>query len=293
MKRIIVTAPAKINLTLDVLDTDSRGYHMLDMLMHRISLYDRIYITPQKSGITLASSKKNLACDETNTAYKAAKYFFEYARVDGGCDIYLSKYIPSGAGFGGGSADAAGVLKGLNHLYGSPLSEDVLNHIALKIGSDVPYMLKNGLCRVRGTGEIIEPLPSAPPLHLLCAMRCRYGNSTAKVYEKYDEIGSSSHPDTDAFLAALYENDIQAFPQWGGNALSESAIAVSPAAGTALKKLRAANARYVLITGSGSASYGIFPSRGEASRAVKYFNGMWHKVCTTVDSGIIVSEEEI
>ena len=293
MRRIVVTAHAKINLTLDVLDTDSRGYHMLDMLMHRISLCDRIYITPKESGITIASSKKNLACDERNTAYRAAKLFFEYARINGGCDIYLSKYIPMGAGFGGGSADAAGVLKGLNYFYGSPLSEEVLEHIALKIGSDVPYMLKNGLCRVRGTGEIIEPIPPAPTLHLLCAMRCRYTNSTKTVYAKYDEIGSASHPDTDAFLAALYENDIQSFPRWGGNALSESAIAVSPSTGTALKKLRAANAKYAIVAGSGSASYGVFSSRGEASRAVKYFSGIWHKVCTTGDYGITVSEEEI
>lgn len=266
---------------------------MLDMLMHRISLCDRIYITPRESGITLASSKSSLACDETNTAFKAAKLFFEYSRIDGGCDIYLSKYIPTEAGFGGGSADAAGVLKGLNYIYGSPLSEEVLAHIALKIGSDVPYMLKDGLCRVRGTGEIIEELPPSPKLDLLCAMRSRYSNSTKDVYKKYDEIGSASHPDTDAFLAALYEKDIASFAQWGGNALSESAIAVSPATGTALKKLRAAGAKYVLVTGSGSASFGVFPSRTEASRSVKYFSGLWHKVCTTVDRGILISEEEI
>lgn len=292
MRKIIVNAPAKINLTLDVTGTDSRGYHTLDMIMHRISLYDKIYITPQKSGISLAVSKKGIPCNETNTAFKAAKLFFEYAQIDGGCDIYLSKHIPAGAGFGGGSADAAGVLKGLNYIYGAPLSEEALAQIALKIGSDVPYMLKEGLCRVRGTGEITEPLPPAPQLHLLCAMRCRYGISTQDVYKAYDEIGSSVHPDTEGFLAALYNNDINAFSQLGGNALSESAMAILPITGTALKKLQVANAKYAAITGSGSACFGVFSSRGEACRAVKYFGGIWHKVCTTVDSGITVSDTE-
>lgn len=293
MEKINITVPAKINLTLDVTGTDSRGYHILDMLMHRISLCDEISICKNSTGtVNLSLSVPYIPCDGRNTAYKAAVLFFEETALPCGCDIFIKKNIPSGAGLAGGSADGAGVLKGLNTLYGNPLSDEKLASLALKIGSDVPFMLKSGLCRVKGTGEIIEELPPTDNLCLLLAMPKYAPASTQKVYKTYDGLGSSVHPDTEKFLSSLYTKNYESLTLSGGNALTESTVSIVPKVGKLLYKMKSMHPLYTLMTGSGSVVYGVFDSIKSAKKAEKSFWCCWHRICTTVNSGIKISEVE-
>ena len=135
-----INAYAKINLTLNVVEKRNDGYHNVDMLMQSVSLCDDIQIEKIFSGIEL-SGTGNLTYDKTNLAYKAAKLFFDVSGVRGGARIYINKNIPMCAGMAGGSSDAAAVLKGLNTLYGNPISKSVLLKIASRLGADVPFCI--------------------------------------------------------------------------------------------------------------------------------------------------------
>lgn len=289
MNSVIVSTPAKINWTLDILSVDERGYHILDMLMHRITLFDAVTITKAEK-ITLATNQRWLPCDERNTAYKSAQVFFEASGIDAGCDVFVKKHIPSGAGLAGGSADAAAVLKGLNALYNYPLTEEELSSIALKIGADVPFMLKSGLYRAGGIGEKLEKLPSLEPYPLLLVMNSRQSASTKRVYGLYDEIGSKQKPDTDNFIKALYERNYENMGIFGGNVLTESAMEIAPDIEDNLKRLKEADSLFASMTGSGSVCFGVFKTLDDAVKAEKLFSDRWHYVCQASSCGIRIKE---
>ena len=156
-------AEAKLNLTLEVGARRADGYHDVDTVMHSISLCDVVTLGVLDSiEVTCAG----LDCDaQDNIAYKAARAFFARAGLSGGARIDIAKGIPVGAGLGGGSADAAAVLRRLNALYGRPLDASALLELAAGVGADVPFCLLGGAARCRGIGERVEPLPSAGGLY--------------------------------------------------------------------------------------------------------------------------------
>lgn len=291
MDGVNILAPAKINWTLDILSVDERGYHLLDMLMQRITLYDTVSIKKKPAGITLKTSLKWLPNDERNTAYLSAKLFFEEAKIDEGCEIYIKKAIPSGAGLAGGSADAAAVLKGLNTLYNNPLNQKELSSLALKIGADVPFMLRSGLYRAKGIGEILTKLPDAPEIPLLLVMTKRDSASTKKVYSAYDTIGTTVKPQTDNFICALQNKDFEKMKEFGGNVLTESAITIAPSISKNILRLKNTSAQFVSMTGSGSVVFGAFNTIEEAKQARKEFSDCWTCVCKTTPWGIRFKEE--
>lgn len=289
MDSVIVSTPAKINWTLDILSVDERGYHILDMLMQRITLFDSVTITKSEE-ISLSSNQRWLPCDERNTAFKSALLFFEATGIKGGSKIYIKKNIPSGAGLAGGSADAAAVLKGLNALYKFPLSEDELANIALEIGADVPFMLKSGLYRAGGIGEKLEKLSTPSPYPLLLIMNKRQSASTKRVYSLYDEIGSNQKPRTDDFIEALKAKDYEKMRFCGGNVLTESAISIAPDIKDNLKRLNDAGALFTSMTGSGSVCFGVFKTIDDAVQAERLFSDRWHYVCHASSCGIRIKE---
>ncbi len=290
MNSVIISTPAKINWTLDILSVDERGYHILDMLMQRITLFDTVTVTKAESGITLSNSLHWLPTDERNTAYKSAVKFFEATGINGGCNMFIKKNIPSGAGLAGGSADAAAVFKGLNALYEYPLSEAELSTLALQIGADVPFMLKSGLYRAGGIGEQLKKLSSPEPIPLLLVMNKRQSASTKKVYGIFDEIGSNQTPNTDDFITALKSKDYKKMRLSGGNVLTESAIAIAPDIETNLSRLKEAGAEFVSMTGSGSVCFGVFKTIEEATKAERNFFDRWHYVCQASSCGIRIKE---
>ncbi|MDY3815843.1 MAG: 4-(cytidine 5'-diphospho)-2-C-methyl-D-erythritol kinase, partial [Candidatus Limiplasma sp.] len=220
---ICLKAYAKINWTLDILGTRPDGYHQMDMLMQSVDLCDTLWIEAADE-ITLTSaaeettrggedalSSQAVAYDQSNLVYRAALLLRRRCGISAGASIRLGKRIPSGAGMGGGSADAAAALIGLNRLWGLGLDRRQLCQIGLELGADVPFLLTGGLARVQGIGESITLLFPAPRVPLVLMQPCG-GLSTGKIFAAYDALaaGPLARPDNAAAQEALLGGDLAA-----------------------------------------------------------------------------------
>ena len=200
---------AKINLTLDVLGKREDGYHDLKSVMQTISIRDDIEIDlgtgkPWK----LICDKEDIPTDETNLAWKAAKLFFETIKLDpDGLEIRIVKRIPSQAGLGGGSADAAAVLRALNRHYDAPFSILALAELGSQIGSDVPFCVLGGTAMVEGRGERLRKLPDMPDCFVVVC-KPDFSCSTAELYAELDKATIAKRPDNKAMESALYAGDL-------------------------------------------------------------------------------------
>lgn len=251
-----IKAYAKINLTLDVLSRRPDGYHDLWGVMCRISLYDKVNIEPAE-GIGFAS---NIPLPENNTAAKAARLFWE--ETGRGAEIRLEKLIPSEAGLGGASADAAGVLRGMNELYGCPIPEQRLYELGLAVGADVPFCLMGGCAVAEGVGEILTPLP-LPHLDLVI-VKGSGGVSTGALFKSLRL--PVEHPDTDGAIAAIQRGDTVSLASLCKNALEPPATTLLPEIRRHKKLLLQSGASSAFMTGSGAAVVGVF-SDSEAAKA--------------------------
>ena len=271
---LCLAAYAKINWTLDILGTRPDGYHLMDMLMQTVSLCDLLWME-EAEDLTLeavpggteraARSKTNdglssagVRYDESNLVYRAALLLREHCGVRRGARIQLEKRIPSGAGMGGGSADCAAALKGLNALWGLGLSRAELLSLGLKLGADVPFLITGGLARVGGIGERIQPLLPAPQVWLVLVQPCE-GLSTREVFSAFDRMDASSlrHPDNAAAQDALLRRDLTALAPAMANVLQAVSESARPALAQAVRALEAAGAVRAMMTGSGSVVYGV------------------------------------
>ena len=262
-----LSAWAKINLSLDVTGLREDGYHTLDTVMHTVSLCDRLTLSlEEEPGIRLATDRDYLPVDEKNTAYRAAKLFFEAAgRPHQGLTLRIEKHIPSRAGMGGGSADAAAVLRGLNALFGAPLSGAELEALGARIGADVPFCVRGGSCRCTGVGEVLTPAPALPPCFLVIC-KPPVGVSTPRAYALLDRLPPARTQATPRVLEALAQGDLRAIGESLGNRF-EDALHLIPVR-QARKAMLAAGALGARMTGSGSAVYGLFPREDAARRAM-------------------------
>jgi 4-diphosphocytidyl-2-C-methyl-D-erythritol kinase len=159
-----VKAYAKLNLSLDVGERRDDGYHEMTMIMQTATLCDDVRIERAGEGFTCLTNLRYIPCDERNLAAKAAREFFAAAGLSGGAKLTVTKRIPVGSGMGGGSADAAAVLRGLNAMNGRPFRKAELEEIGARVGSDVPFCIAGGTQLARGRGEILSPL--TPPAQL-------------------------------------------------------------------------------------------------------------------------------
>ena len=202
-------AYAKINLTLDVLGKRPDGYHDLQSVMQTISIRDDIEIDiGTGKPWSLQCTKEGIPLDERNLAWMAAKVFFETVNIDpDGIEIRITKRIPSQAGLGGGSADAAAVLRALNRHYNSRFSIFALAELGSLIGSDVPFCVLCGTAMVEGRGERLRKLPDMPEC---CFVVCKppFSASTPELYRKLDESEIAKRPDNTAMEAALIAGDL-------------------------------------------------------------------------------------
>lgn len=209
MTTIYEGAYAKINLTLDVLNKRMDGYHDLKSVMQTISIRDDIEIDVDTGKPwVLRCSNESIPSDERNLAWKAAKVFFETAKIDpNGIEIRIHKRIPTEAGLGGGSADAGAVLRALNRHYGSPFSILALAELGSLVGSDVPFCTLCGTAMVEGRGEKLRKLPDMPDC---CFVVCKpeFSASTPELYKKIDESVIGKRPDHQAMESALLAGDL-------------------------------------------------------------------------------------
>ena len=265
MKQVTVLAPAKLNLTLDVTGLLPGGYHALDMIMQTITLYEKV-IVRKSNDLILRLPGSRIPANEKNTAYKAALAFFHYTGLLAGVEIEIHKATPVRAGMAGGSADAAAVLVGMNELYNAKLSVSELCAIGATIGADVPFAILGGTCRVQGIGDILKPLPPCPDCWFVVVMPS-IGVSTPEAFARYDQMGSTVHPDSAVAEAAIKAQDLAALCAAAGNALEECSGAEETPAIKAL--LMECGAVTSLMTGSGAAVFGVFTQKETAEKAVE------------------------
>ena len=271
-RAVTVLAPAKLNLSLDVVGTLPNGYHDLDM--ETIDLYEKITLR-RSNDLTLTLPGSFVPANDKNTAVKAALAFFHYTGLLAGVDMTIYKRVPVRAGMAGGSADAAGVLVGLNELYNARLSMSELCAIGAGIGADVPFALLGGTCRVRGVGDLMKALPPCPDCWFTVVMP-DYGVSTPEAFAAYDKVGSSRHPDCEAQEAAIRAEDLAGVCAAAGNALEECSGAKDNEAIKAALRLHGAVT--ALMTGSGAAVFGIFEQEADARKAAEALKTRWPQV---------------
>ena len=214
MTTLFEPAYAKLNLTLDVLGKREDGYHDLKSVMQTISLRDDIEIDiGTGKPWNLICDKEGIPCDERNHAWMAAKLYLDTIGKDpGGLEIRITKRIPAQAGLGGGSADAAAVLRALNRYYGYPLSIPALAELGAAVGSDVPFCVIGGTAVAEGRGDRLRKLPELPDCIFVVCMP-DFAVSTAQLYAKLDEVAIAKHPDHNAMESAILAGDLAGVAQ--------------------------------------------------------------------------------
>ena len=252
-------AYAKLNLALDVTGKRPDGYHELVMVMASVDLADDVTVFLRRDGVVTAeSSFPWLPRDERNLGVKAARAYFaalEEERL--GADIRMTKRIPVGAGMAGGSTDAAAVLRALDTLTGAGLGDERLREIALTVGSDVPYCVVGGAALAKGRGEILSPLPELPDCHIVIC-KPGFSISTADLFRRIDGRAIRTRPDTAGLTAALEQGDLAGAARRMYNVV-EDALPRSAGEIAAIRgKLLDAGALGAIMTGTGSAVYGVF-----------------------------------
>ena len=276
LQSVTLLAPAKLNLSLDVVGILPGGYHALDMIMQAVELYEQVTLR-RSDDLLLRLPGSRVPANPKNTAYKAALAFFHYTGLLAGADITIRNKVPVRAGMGGGSADAAAVLAGLNVLYGARLSMTELCALGASVGADVPFALMGGTCRVQGLGDLIKALPPCPDCWVTIVMP-GYGISTPAAFAAYDQVGSPFHPDCATQEAAIRAGDLAGLCAAAGNALE---ICAGGADTVSLKAaLLAQGALAALMTGSGAAVFGIFDQEQTARRAASALEAGGREVFT-------------
>ncbi len=273
-KTVTVLAPAKLNLSLDVVGTLPGGYHDLDMVMQAITLHETLVLRRSRY-LNVRMPGSFVPVNEKNTAVKAALAFFHYTGLLAGVDITIYKQVPVRAGMAGGSADAAGVLVGMNELYGARLSMSELCALGASIGADVPFALMGGTCRVKGVGDLLKPLPPCPDCFFVVVMPS-VGISTPEAFQRYDRMGSPLHPDCDRQEAAIRAGDLPGLCAAAGNALEHCSGATETPAIRAL--LDEHGALTSLMTGSGAAVFGVFDAEHKAQAAAEALRARYKQV---------------
>lgn len=279
-EEIVLPAPAKINLTLDVKYRRPDGYHELETVMHQINLVDTVYLRRKREDITVSTDSFLVPRGAENLAYRAAAEFFRVVGLEGGVDIYIEKRIPIAAGLAGGSTDAAAVIKGLNMLYACNLSMDEMLGVGEKIGSDVPFCIFGGTALARGRGEVLTPLEVAGTLSILL-VKPNFSVSTREVYEGLAGRSIVRRPDTGVVRGALATGDIQAACRGMENVLEAVTFEWYPEVASIKKMMLDLGALQSLMSGSGPTVFGIFYEAKTLEKAYAIMKRYYQEVYPT------------
>ncbi|MEK4563142.1 4-(cytidine 5'-diphospho)-2-C-methyl-D-erythritol kinase [Alkalihalobacillus sp. FSL R5-0424] len=265
-----VKAPAKINLSLDVLGKRADGYHEVEMIMTTVDLADRIDLTETTDRrITVEVSEGFVPSDHRNLAWQAGDLLQKRYKVNKGAHIYITKRIPVAAGLAGGSSDAAATLRGLNELWGLGLSLDELAKLGGEIGSDVPFCVYGGTAVASGRGEIIRHIDAPPPFWVILA-KPPTGVSTADIYRGL-KLNDIEHPDTRGMEAAIQNQDFDQICGLLHNVLESVTLDLYPEVQNIKKQMQKFGADGVLMSGSGPTVFGLV---SKESRLNRIYNGL-------------------
>lgn len=277
-------AYAKVNLTMDVLEPRPDGYHDVKSVMQEVQLCDKVTLTrTDDDKLVLTSNVDTLPLDEDNTIIKAVRAFEKETGASvGGLSIHLEKNIPVEAGVGGGSSDAAAVLRGLDELYGrnKPLVEQT--GMAAEVGSDVPFFLYGGTCIVEGKGDVVGRLAGLPDCwFVLC--KPDFSLSTAEMYKRVDDQKlSDDRPDSLSVMLGLEWQELEFIAKRVGNVFEQVLTEEEQKVISGIKEtLLGCGAMGASMSGSGPLVYGIFEGEEEAKKAVDALKATYSQVFLT------------
>ncbi len=288
MRMLRLRAFAKVNYALDVHGLRADGYHEIGTVMQSISLADEVELrrVTEGFGLSRVPEETDTGPPERNTVYLAWKQLQKLTGDELPCEVTLRKKIPTGAGLGGGSADAAAVLVGLNELFGLGLRSDELRGIAAKVGADVPFCISGGTAFGEGVGEILTQLP-APPAHLLVVAKPQGSADTGKIYRAYDVARTKSVRSVEPVISALTLGSLPELAATLGNDLAPVTRSFVPEVAALGKELLASGALGASMSGSGTAVYGIFNDEEAAGNSrdtlVSPFTGVYEPVSCGVE----------
>ncbi len=263
--RFQLRSAAKVNLTLDILHRRPDGYHELASVVHTVGIWDEISIEIEKAGeISFSCNRADLSGDD-NLCVRAVQGWNLATNASLGANIHLEKRIPTGAGLGGGSGNAAAILLALNRASQNPLSEADLSAIGATLGADVPLFLRGGAVLMEGIGEKLTPL-SVLSGHLL-VVKPEISFGTPAIYRAWDNSEMESRRDTSKMLETWPSGDLTAVAQRLGNDLERAAALQFAIPGQLIQILGESGALGAQMSGSGSACFGIYATEPAARAA--------------------------
>ena len=267
MKSYTIKSYAKVNVGLQILNQRPDGYHNINTVFQELDFYDTIELKKKDSGCEFNSNVKWLRNDSTNLCVLAFEKFSEKYDV-GGISINMVKQIPAGGGLGGGSSNAAAVLKGLCHLYSIDPIHEKLSKIALHLGADVPFFLKGGMQIASGIGErLVEMSSSINGVYLLIVPKFKIDTKWAyKSFKKFLQ-----RPKVEVNFADLLERDKTPFKLFE-NDFESIVIPAYPEIAIIKEKLWSCRPKFVSLSGSGSTVFGIFDDEADAKSAESLFS---------------------
>ena len=283
MNEITMMALAKINIGLDVTGRRDDGYHLVRMIMQTIGLHDIVTVSKsQETGIGMTTNDPELPVNGDNLCVKAAKLLADEFHITEGIQIHLDKHIPVAAGMAGGSTDAAAVLQGVNRIFQLGLSLDQLMERAVHIGADVPYCLMGGTALAEGIGEELTPLPKMMDCHVLIA-KPPIGVSTKYVYEHLDALENPPHPDIDAMIQDIRQQDLYGLASHMGNILESVTVEKYPVIQQIKQEMTEHGAVISMMSGSGPTVFGFFDNEDllQEARGVLEASGLAERVEAT------------
>jgi len=280
-----LTAPAKINVFMEIIDKRPDGYHDVETVMLRTDFADRLrFETSDRPEIELTCTDPSLPTDGRNLVVKAAELLKREFGVTQGCRIHLEKHVPHGSGLGGGSSDAATAIMGLNRLWGTGLSREAMAGLGARIGSDVAFFFDGPAALCRGRGEIVTGLSLTESFHfvLFCpAVHC----GTAEIFSRVRRTGDLM--DATPVIKALAEGSPQALAVGLFNRLQEATETLKPELRAIPPMLRGLEPAFlgVLMTGSGSAYFGLAENRAAAQAAANQLTRPGHGIVRVLTCG--------
>ena len=270
MNSIELKSRAKINLSIDVLGKREDGYHLVEMIMQTIDLYDIIKIKELKCNeIIIKSNSSDIPLDENNIVYKAAKLIKETFNINKGIEIFIDKYIPIAAGMAGGSSNAAAVLVGLNKLWNLQLSEEELKSLGFKLGADVPFCIVGNAALAEGVGEKLTYIKGLSKDVSILVCKPELFVSTKDVYGGLDLNNLKQRPNNKLLIEYLKDDNIEGVSNNMVNVLETVTSKMHEEINDIEKIMNENKALGSMMSGSGPTVFGIYKNIEDALKGKK------------------------
>ena len=267
MNHIQLKCRAKINLSIDVLGKRTDGYHLVEMIMQTINLFDIIKIfSLEEDKIIIESNSNDIPLDSSNIVYKAVDLIKQKFNIKKGAKIYIEKNIPIAAGMAGGSSNAAAILIGLNKLWGLNLDQNELKDLGLQLGADVPFCIEGGSSLAENIGEKLKKIDGLSQDAFILVCKPELFVSTKEIYEAIDSKIIDKRPDNKLLIKLLKENNIRLLSKKMYNVLEEVTKEKYPVIKEIEKIMMDNNALGSMMSGSGPTVFGIYEIREDAEK---------------------------